>query len=648
MPIISTRPAPFKKRKDQEVAWDDFRGGLNLLLRPTELKQNELAQADNIILKGSGVPTGRWGTARYFTVNATGSIRGFATYKNTMTGTNEILGLSDEGYLAKKNGTSSTVVTGQSWPSGTIIRSEQLGGNTYIVSNVKPLTKYAGATLVPFVQIDAPTNLSATNYSGASGAYTWSWKVTTLSDTGETTASNVTLGSLPQDLTRTRVDIRWSAPSVSSSSLIKGYSIYRGLQGDETFLAGVGAGITQYVDVGDPASDIVLSPNSNTTGGIKSKFIAKYNDRLVCVDANDPTKVLISGRYPNQAKFSWVDGGGYVYVDPDSGEDITGIQVQPNTDKIIIYKNYSHYQVSVSTVSIGNYVVLDPTYQPISTSVGASNQDTIQTVENDTFFFGRKGIYVTGYEPNFLNIIRTNEVSARLRPYLERLNDTDYATANALYVNNKYLLSFPTRKELIVYDRERGAFAGIWSLPFGISHMKNYVDSSGTERWVIGSYETNQVYTFETSVNTDDGTAITKTIRTGKSGFGSWSNIKIIKYFYILLRAITGSATVNLLIEDRNGATSTAKSFTITGSDVSGNSGWGTDLWGMNMWGVYSGTPVTAGDEVTRYGTLFKQIRLVQVEVTTTESASNFELLNIRLTGTVQSEGSLSSDQRVT
>ena len=647
MPILNTRVPAYKKRADLEVEWKDFRGGLNLLLRPTELKQNEMAQADNVLLKGSGVPTGRWGTARYFTVNATGTIRGFGTYKNTMTGTNELLALSDQGYLVKKNGTGSTSITGQSWPSGTQIRAEQLGGNTYIVSSTKPLTKYAGATLVPFTPIDAPTNLSATNYSGASGAYTWSWKITTLSDTGETTATNITLGSLPQDLTRTRVDIRWSAPSVSSSSLIKGYSIYRGLSGDETFLAGVGAGITTYVDIGDPASDIILSPNSNTTAGINSKFIAKYNDRLIAVDANDPTKLIVSGRYPNQAKFSWADGGGYTYIDPDSGEDITGIQVQPNSDKIVVYKNYSQYQVNLSTINIGNYVILDLTYQSISTSVGACNQDVIQTVENDTFFFGRKGIYVTGYEPNFLGIIRTNEISARIRPYLDLLNDTDYLTANALYVNNKYLLSFPARKELVVYDRERGSFSGIWKMPFGISKMLNYVDSTGTERWVIGSYDSNQVYTFETSLNSDDGTLITKVVRTGKSDFGSWSNIKILKYFYVMLRAITGSATVNIIIEDRDGTTTTTKSFTVTGSAVSGQSGWGANLWGSIGWGNTVGAPVVAGDELLRYGTLFKQARLVQVEVITNTASSNFELLNIRLTGTKQGEASLSSSSRV-
>ncbi len=46
-------------------------------------------------------------------------------------------------------------------------------------------------------------------------------------------------------------------------------------------------------------------------------MVVKYKDRLVMVDASDKTKLLISGRYPNQFKFNWIDGGGYIYIDPD-------------------------------------------------------------------------------------------------------------------------------------------------------------------------------------------------------------------------------------------------------------------------------------------------------------------------------------------
>ena len=146
MPSFDSNPKPFKRRPDLTAEWNSFKKGLNLLLRPTELGRDELAQADNIMLIGGGVPTGRWGTYPYFTVNATGAIAGFGTYNNTASLTNELIALSNQGYLAKKNGTGSTVITGQSFPSGSTVRSEQLGGYTYFASKDVPLTSYNGQT----------------------------------------------------------------------------------------------------------------------------------------------------------------------------------------------------------------------------------------------------------------------------------------------------------------------------------------------------------------------------------------------------------------------------------------------------------------------------------------------------------------------
>lgn len=646
MPLINIRPSKYTKRKDGEAVWNSFRKGLNLLLRPTELSNEEYEQGDNIILKGSGVPTGRWGTGKYFTAGATGTCRGFGTFVNTTTDVNELFALSDEGYLQKKNGSGSTVIPGISFPSGSRIMTEQLGGKTYIVSPDAPLISYNGNSLSVFATLSAPSALSATNFSGVSGSYLWSWIITTNGiNGGETTGANITLGNLPQSLDRTQVHVSWTAPSAASGS-IKGYSVYRGLAGDETFLSSVGASTTTFIDSGDKASEVILAPITNSTGGVKSNIIVKVNDRMLIVPTDDPTKLMISGRYPYHDRFTWADGGGSIYIDPDSGTDITAVAVQPGTDKIVVYKDFSHYAVQLSMVNIGNYVVLDPQYQPISTSKGASNQDVIQTVENDTFYFGRNGIYVTGYEPNFLNIIRTNEVSARIRPYLEGLNDADYKSACSAYINQKYLLSFPNRKEVIVYDRERGCFAGLWKLPFGITKMIKYNDPTGTEKWVVGT-TSNQTYTFETSLNSDDGVTITKTLRTNKEQFGAWSALKIIKLFYILFRRITGDVNVNLLVEDRAGATSVIKTFTVSGAAVAGATGWGVNKWGSKQFGLTSGEIVIAGDELYKWGQLFKTARLLQIEISCTAANSNFELLNIRSTANSLGEGSLNSSQRI-
>jgi hypothetical protein len=177
--------------------------------------------------------------------------------------------------------------------------------------------------------------------------------------------------------------------------------------------------------------------------------------------------------------------------------------------------------------------------------------------------------------------------------------------------------------------------------------MKKIVDGSGTERWVLGSAEDNQTYTFETSVNSDNGTTIVKTLRLNKEAFNSWSLLKILKLFYVLLRNITGQVTINILSEDRTGATTTIKTFDITGSAISGKSGWGANVWGTKLWGSTNGAPVTGTDEFTRWGQLYKESRLVQIEVSCTSASSNFEFLQARLTASSQGEGTLSSSQRV-
>jgi len=647
MPSIPTSIPPYKPQKDAEAEWNSCRKGLNLLLRPTELGRDELAKADNIMLVGSGVATGRWGTEVFFTANTTGSNRGFGTYKSNDGTTDDFFALTDEGYLAKKSNSSYTVITGQSWPSGSTIHTEQLGGSSYIVAPDTVFTKYAGSGLTLFTKIDSPTGLSATNFSGVTGSNRQSYKVVAIGENGGQTLPSTpyVLNGLPTDLTTTQVKLFWTAPSCATMS---GYEVYRGSLGDETLLAQIDAGITTFTDKGDDASQLVLAPNTNTTGGVKSNFICKYKDRLLTVDASEPNKLLISGRYPYHTKFSWYDGGGYIFIDPDSGDNITGIVVQPIADRIVVYKAHASYLVDLQTIQIGNYYILDPQYQPISNAVGCTSQETIATVENDSFYFGRNGVYVTGYEPNFLNIIRTNEVSAKIRPYLALLNEQDYETACGIYIDNKYILSFPQRKEMVVYDRERGAWVGPWSLPFGVNHMKKYIDNSGNEKWVLGSADDNKVYNFNVSVNNDDGITIAKTLRLNKEDMGEWTTLKIIEFFYFLFRNITGETTVNVLLEDKDGNTSVGKTFTISGAEVGGSTGWGFDLWGTAKWGQTNAFSFNvATGEVSPWGTLFKQAKYLSLEIITTKAGSNFEFLKANVTGKMQSKGALASGSRV-
>lgn len=656
MPLLNTKTPQYKKKKDIQLEWDNWRKGYNSLLRPTELDGSEYVTGDNIMLVGSGAVTGRWGSQKFWLAHEGAGVKGLGLYA-TGSSLSSLIAISG-GIASKAQGASYSVLTGVSWPTTSVVRTEQLGGNTYFVSKNTPFCYYDGTDISIFATVDAPTGIYASNFSGATGPNFQSYKIVATANSGGTTnaPTNYVLNDLPYDLTTTQIHVFWTGVS-AAASVLTGYEIYRGTPGDEAFLAAVGPSVTKYIDSGELESQTVLVPLVNTTGGVNSEMICKVGDRLVVVDKSNPSTILISGRYPYQGRFDWLSGGGEANIDPESGDYITaiapatgndsGINSGSGTGKILVWKNNSCYLVNITTTTFGNYSLVDPVIQPVSTLIGSCNADTVQTVENDIFYFGRKGIYVVGNEPNFLNVIRTNELSARIRPYLDGLNVNDYENVCSMYVNNKYILSFPDRKEMIVYDRERGAFLGIWKLPWGISKMKKYVDTSGTERWVLGRSDTSQIYTFEPSLNSDDGTAIQKIFKSKKEDMGQWALLKMIKLIYLMFRNVTGQMTCNILLEDRNGTVSTVKTFTVDGASVAGNTGWGINQWGSVQWGDSNGDVVISLDEIPRWTQLYKSGRLLQFEVTTTSANSNFELLNIRITAGLFGEGQLSNSQRV-
>ena len=637
----------YKPRKGIEVNWNTFNGGWNNFSKPTELEPNELAEADNLMLVGKGTPTGRWGSDTYFLAGS-GHVRLLDAFYRSTTSTNLLLAITDEGYFVKKNGASYTIITGASFPSGYDFQSVELGNTTFIAANTNNFIKFDGTNLIPYTGLSRPTNVSVAMLSSASGFNTWSWRVDAQSQTGRTLGSlSKTLASMPLDLTTTSVKVSWNTVSAAASVLTK-YNIYRGLPGDETWIAAVGADSTEYIDTGTPQSDTLFPANVDETQGPKAKYILKFKDRIILAGIDgDPSRVLISARYPYQDRFTAGDGGGDTYVSPDDGDDITGLGIanlQTTRPLIVVYKEHSTHVIELGTVTLGNFVILDPKVYPLSVATGASNGKTVVQVENDMFSFGRKGLYSTGQEAQYLNQIRTNEISARIRPYIQSLSDIDFKEANAAYIDYKYILSFPSKKETIIFDRQRKAFMGPWKTPFGITRWLRYFDSSGTERWLAGC-DDGYVREFSTGYISDSGTAVNKTMRTKKEDLGSWNMMKILNYFYFLLRNVRGSVTVSLRLEGRSGNTITAKTATITSSLGSG--GWGDDQYGSQPWGQSEATVVLSGDELVRFAQIYKTFRVVQVEVNSSGANDNFEFLGIKMTAKSMGPSSLSSTLKV-
>jgi len=637
-------PPPYRAPKTLTVSWSNWRKGLNTLLRETEIGGDEVVQGTNLLLIGSGIPTKRWGSTNSFLAGATGYGRFLLPIKDVNDNI-QVLAMTDWGILTQQNGASYTTILGASFASGYNTEGSELGGNVYLVNPQRSWTKYDFTKLYNFPTLAVPTGVTVTQLSSASGLNTWSWRVTAISNSGgETTASTfISLASQPQNMTTSLYRLNWTAVSAASGDLT-GYNIYRGVIGGETWIGGVQGTTTTFDDYGVPPVSVFRTPpNANGTGGPVAKYIVRFQDRVILAGVpGDPTRVWISGRYPLQEKFDWFSGGGFVKIEPDSGEDITGIAVYyrsaTSTQTVVVFKEYSVWEVSLDTVQVGAYLILNPTYRLLTLSQGCTSQRSIVSVENDLMFVNRRGVYILRYEPQLLNVINANELSAKIRPFFLGLSNTDLMNASAIYADKKYVLSFPGSMQHIEFDRERLSFMGPWNTPFGVNKWAKYVDSGGVERWLAADSTDGYVSEFRTNLPDDKGTAMRTLFRSRKEDFGKWEIFKTINIMFMNFRNVQGSVNVNIYLEGRSGAVLLSKAFTITSS--TGVSGMGTNEMGLVEMGLSGTNPSISSTELPKKAYLYKIARTFQVEVITTNSLDYYELLQIKAIGLEQAQDS--------
>jgi hypothetical protein len=650
MPNYATKEVSYKPPKTLQLDWDNFKGGLNTLLRQTEIKDNQLAQADNLKLVGLGVPTKREGSANYFITApsvATGvqRVRGLKGVKfaSGVSGVNELLALSDWGLLVKKNSTSYVPIMGASWASGYNAEIVQLFNNVYITNGVDTLKKYSGVTIYGFTELSRPTGLLATNISGVSGTFTRSFRVSAFNDVGETLASDaVLISNTPQDLTQTVLRLNWTTSSPASS--VAGYGVYGYNSGDETLITTLGASSLQYDYVGAPdPSTIASTPLADTTSGPIAKYIITFKDKLVMGNLNGfPSRITWSGGGSNIDKFNWRYGGGYVDIDKDAGDEIKGlIEFQ---DSIIVFKERSIWQVTLA--ASGDIVV--PTVKMLMRGIGSVSHRTIKHVENDVFFLTRKGVYALGNEANYVgNILRTNELSAKVRPLFQSLTPSQLEQSCAVYQDNKYRIAYPStladkNTREIIYDRERLAWMGPNSYPAVPAIYEVYYDGSNKENLVWGDADDNYVTEMSSAYSNDKGVKIQTILLTKKTAFNNPFRFKQVKRLYSNWRNVMGSPFVNIILETRQGAVGTAESFSITASGT--GTGWGFDRWGNIRWGLTAGAGTSEGSlDLVRRTAVNKVGRTVQVEVTTTGNNDKYELLSFQLLAQELGEGIIPS-----
>jgi hypothetical protein len=637
MPNLDFREPPYKPPKTLQLDWGSWKGGLNTLLRQTEIKDNELAQMDNLYLVGQGVPTKRPGTGNYFLAApsvATGSqrVRGLKgiNFNSGASGVKELLAITDHGMLVKKANASYSIIPGYSYASGYPAEMVQLYNNVYIINGYNYLTKYSGVSVFPYTPISKPTGVGVTNLSGVSGTFTRSFRVSAFSAVGETIASDaVLIQNTPQDLTKTTLRLSWTTSSPAST--VAGYAIYGTEQGDERLITTLDQSSLQYDYVGLPEpSSLVFPMRANTTEGPVAKYMITHKDKIILGHIKDsPSQIMWSGGGPNVDKFNWRYGGGYIDIDKDSGDVITGLIEYQNA--IIVFKERSIWKVTLE--SEGGLVV--PTVELIIRGVGCVSHRTIQHVENDVFFLSRNGVFTFGNEANFLNVLRTNELSSRVRPVFDAVDPSQLSIACAVYQDSKYRLSYPidnsgVNKKEIVYDRERRAWVGPNTYPAAPGVYEVYYDEANNERLLWGDTNDNFVSEYSRAHVNDKDIKIQTSLLTKKTDFDNTFRFKQVKDVYTNWRGVRGSPFVNVILETRDGAVGSAQQFSITSS--SGGVGWGFDKWGTFKWGTTAGAGDSeASTDLAKRTRVNKVARTAQLEITTTGNNDSYELLGIQL-----------------
>lgn len=655
MPTLDYKEIDYKPPKTLQLDWDNFKGGLNTLLRQTEIKDNELAQANNLKLVGLGVPTKRDGTGDYFLTApsvATGSqrVRGLkgVLFASGASGVNELIALSDWGYLVKKSGASYSVILGASYSSGYNAEMVQIFNHVYVTNGVNNLTKYGGVSIYGFTQISRPTGLQVTNLSGVSGTFTRSFRVSGFNAVGETIASDeMLITNTPQDLTETTLRLTWTTSS--PASVVAGYGIYGVDSGDNRLITTVDASTLTYDYQGAPEpSQLVSTSLADTTAGPISKYIITYKDKLVLGNIQGyPSRIAWSGGGINVDKINWRYGGGYVDIDKDAGDFITGlIEFQ---EAIVVFKQRSIWKVTLSTVD--DLVI--PTVTLVVRGVGAVSHRTIKHVENDVFFLSRKGVYSLGNEANYLsNVLRTNELSAKIRPVFSTLSASDLLQACAVYQDSKYRLAYPSGGESknsreIIYDRERLAWMGPNTYPATPGIYEVYYDGDNNEKLIWGDANDNFVTEMSSGYSNDKGVKIQTSLLTKKTSLKNPFRFKQFKTLYSNWRNVFGTPFVNIILETRDGAVGSAETFTISAANA--GTGWGFDKWGTFKWGTTAGAGSAAGsNDLAKETQVNKVGRTLQVEITTTGVNDKYELLSLQILAQELGRGIIPSSWKTT
>ena len=583
------------------------------MLSETRLDKNEAKQLTNMMLVEDGIPQKRWGTDSYSTVTYTNRPDAASEYIKSDS-TRELIVIADgKVYRQNPDDNTKTEITGATFTQGTRAYMLQFNDFMYMANGTDNLARYNGSTLSTFSSLSAPTwdGTPITRTGLTAGNFTYYYTVTAVNDVGETVES--TEESITVNLDRSDwdssnyLDLAWADVSGATS-----YNVWMSdVSGNQVYLATTS--ISEYKDDGTATlNDFILPPEDNTTTAPLFTQMWIANNRLWGTgDPNRPNRVYFSGTGVHRGTFSPAVGGGYVDLEKGGrGTAIGGAEFQGVSH---VWMNTpdgsgSIFQIKIQDVTVAGETFEAPVPTKIISATGAVSARGIVHMENDVIFSNKQGVFVLGNEPGVQGVLRTNELSANIRPYWRALDGGSYDKIAAHYFKAKAFIAVSNASgepdRIVVFDRERTAWIKDWSV--GVSQFLEFTDSSNVTH-LLGISD-DRLVEFSENFPGDEGTAFTWTYTSPRIPVSEdWATFGKVRKAYIRVRNAVGDISVTLKGTGKSNQVSNVGSATV--SPGNSNAGLGWDPLGSHDIGTSAGTPTTFATE-----SLIKYIQLTSTK----------------------------------
>ena len=621
-----------QRRIQQEIK--NFSGGVNRLLEEARIGFNEAKEATNLIQVQDGLWKPRWGSA-YYGEALPAACDGAKEFVKS-DGTTELVAVAGGKAYKSSDGGSWTEITGATFTSGIQCFFMQISGYLYITNGTDNLARYNGSVLSTYNSILAPTGLAGARTGLSDGTVSEYAEVTAINDIGETVGSTEAICTVnkPRDQWTTGEKITWTWNAVSGAS---SYQIYISeVSGNETLLAS--SSTNSYIDDGTVSiNPYVEPPLSNTTAAPKFKSMEISGNRIWGTnDPNSPYTVYFSGTGQDMGKFSDFFGGGWVNLERGGRETPRAVkhyQSGTGDGRATILCSTPEgkgavWQISIASATVGDYSFSVPSAVKVVGSSGTDSQLSVVADNNNIWFFNRRGFFTLGPEKNYYGLLRTNELSSRIRPYVRGLVGSKIDTVCGYFYDAKIFFSVPTsssgNNRIIYYDTERMNWVVDWSI--GAKQFLEYTDTSGNTHFLYVPLSGNKLIELSEDIQGDLGVAFNTTYISGRWPLSKlWKDFIKLKKVYIKLGNPRGSINFEVAGSTKSGGFTSIGSSTIT--PQYSMTGMGYDLMGSVLMGDSSGFPTTFSDSADpRYIKINKKLRDIQIRLTTNSLDADYTL----------------------